>query len=578
MSFRNRPVLDRKHRPRWQDELRTQQLVVAGFALAIAVALGIFGATVWGSYYETHLRPVANVNGTGYDRAQLTAREHVLTAQLTSQAVDLQGQLGGARDSIIQQQIQAISLQLSSLTGDATSSLVEGAVLRDRADELGISVGPEEVDAEIAARRNLPERLRLSLIAINALPDDAEPGAEPIDEDFARAEEEAQAALGRVEGGEDFAAVATELSDDFTAQAGGNLGPVEADDPAYGDYFAAAAAADAEPGTIAGPIKTERGYAIVKLESRVDAGPNEALTQLLRENGVDDEMYRSFVRDELLREAYRTYFGEEVIVSPQPQRRVAQIEIAPVQGTPVSQERARHVLIQPIPDAQDQSVATDEQWAAALAKASEVRERLIAEDADWFAIAAEESADPGSKDRGGDLGWFDPNAAGFVPEFSDALAELEEGEVSEPVRTAFGYHLIQVIGSRTSPAEQAAELVTGLRDDPDSFATVAKQVSEDADTVQKGGEIGWVATYELDPVLEDAIFALDGEGAISEPITGSDGAIHIYRLLEISDSREVEADRLEKIRDAGFDRWLEGIKEPATIWVDPQFASSTVAG
>ena len=44
MSFRNRPVLDRKHRPRWQDELRTQQLIVAGSALAIAVAVGIFAA------------------------------------------------------------------------------------------------------------------------------------------------------------------------------------------------------------------------------------------------------------------------------------------------------------------------------------------------------------------------------------------------------------------------------------------------------------------------------------------------------------------------------------------------------
>jgi len=39
MSFRNRPVLDRKHRPRWQDELRTQQLIVASFAIAIAVAI-----------------------------------------------------------------------------------------------------------------------------------------------------------------------------------------------------------------------------------------------------------------------------------------------------------------------------------------------------------------------------------------------------------------------------------------------------------------------------------------------------------------------------------------------------------
>ena len=49
MSFRNRPVLDRKHRPRWQDELRTQRLIVAGFAIAIALALGIFGATAWSS-------------------------------------------------------------------------------------------------------------------------------------------------------------------------------------------------------------------------------------------------------------------------------------------------------------------------------------------------------------------------------------------------------------------------------------------------------------------------------------------------------------------------------------------------
>ena len=61
MSFRSRPVLDRKHRPRWQDELRTQQLIVVGFALAIALALGIFGAAAWNGYWETHFSPVATV-------------------------------------------------------------------------------------------------------------------------------------------------------------------------------------------------------------------------------------------------------------------------------------------------------------------------------------------------------------------------------------------------------------------------------------------------------------------------------------------------------------------------------------
>ena len=56
MSFRNRPVLDRKHRPRWQDELRSHQVIVAALTLAIGLALGIFGAIVRNSNHERHLR------------------------------------------------------------------------------------------------------------------------------------------------------------------------------------------------------------------------------------------------------------------------------------------------------------------------------------------------------------------------------------------------------------------------------------------------------------------------------------------------------------------------------------------
>ena len=51
MSFRSRPVLDRRHRPRWQDELRTQQLIVIAFAVAISLAIGIFGAAAWNGYW-----------------------------------------------------------------------------------------------------------------------------------------------------------------------------------------------------------------------------------------------------------------------------------------------------------------------------------------------------------------------------------------------------------------------------------------------------------------------------------------------------------------------------------------------
>src|SRR3990172_3340047 len=98
MSFRNRPVLGRKHRPRWQDELRTQQLTVAGFAIAIAVALGIFAATAWFNFYEGHLRPVAAVGEVTYSVDDLQGRMDAIGSELQARYLDLQDQLGGVRD------------------------------------------------------------------------------------------------------------------------------------------------------------------------------------------------------------------------------------------------------------------------------------------------------------------------------------------------------------------------------------------------------------------------------------------------------------------------------------------------
>ena len=225
-------------------------------------------------------------------------------------------------------------------------------------------------------------------------------------------------------------------------------------------------------------------------------------------------------------DAFRTHFEDEVVVSPTAQRRVAQIFIAAVTEAVVPQERARHVLIQPLPDADDQAAATEEEWAAALAEAEEVRDELSAEDADWFAIAEERSADTGSGARGGDLGWYDPANTGFVEEFSAVLADLEVGELSEPVRTEFGWHVIQKTGERTSPQAEAEELVEQLREDPDSFAEVATRLSEDHDTAREGGELGWVAPYQLDEALEEVVFALDEVGEISEPYDGASAGHH----------------------------------------------------
>ena len=575
MTLRSRPVLDRKHRPRWQDELRTQQLTVLGFAIAIAVAIGIFGAAAWNFYWEAHSRPVAAVAGTSFDRGDLNTRETILTMQLVAQLQELQEQItGGARDAILNQQIEQLNQSASTLTNDAIDSLVDGEVLASRASEFGVSVSDDDVDAEVARRLALRERVQANLILIAALPDDAAPESEPTDEQRATALEDAQAAKERVEGGEDFATVARDVSDDFTAESGGTMGWFEDGDVAYDEYFDALA--DAEAGDVVGPIETDRGAAIVQLVARREATGEGPLVALLRDNGISDEDYREYVRADLLDDAYREHFETEVVVSPAPQRRVAQIFIAPVSGTPVPQERARHILVQPDPDLENQEEATDAQWETARREAREVRELVLAEDADWDAIAEEHSDDTGSGANGGDLGWADPASSPYVPAFAAALDELEVGEVSPLVRTQFGYHVIQKTGERDSPMAEAEDIAAQLADDPDAFGDLARQYSEDAESASNGGELGWVARYQLGRMQEDAIFALGEVGEISPVVdAGADGIV-IYRLLETSESEEIDEERLDQIRQDGFERWLdEVVRNGVETWLDPQFETSS---
>jgi parvulin-like peptidyl-prolyl isomerase len=81
-------------------------------------------------------------------------------------------------------------------------------------------------------------------------------------------------------------------------------------------------------------------------------------------------------------------------------------------------------------------------------EAQEIYERLQA-GADFAELARTRSKDTGSGANGGDLGWFGRGA--MVGEFEDAAFSLEVGEISEPVQTEFGYHIIQVIARQELP-------------------------------------------------------------------------------------------------------------------------------
>ena len=108
-------------------------------------------------------------------------------------------------------------------------------------------------------------------------------------------------------------------------------------------------------------------------------------------------------------------------------------------GAPVQQTRARHILIR---------VGDNLGDAEARNRIQDLRTRIAA-GADFGEIAKQNSAD-GSAGRGGDLGWILPGDT--VPDFEQAMNSLKPGELSQAVRSPFGYHLIQVMERRQDAA------------------------------------------------------------------------------------------------------------------------------
>jgi peptidyl-prolyl cis-trans isomerase SurA len=108
-------------------------------------------------------------------------------------------------------------------------------------------------------------------------------------------------------------------------------------------------------------------------------------------------------------------------------------------GEPIIEQQlhVRHILITPNEVMDDQ---------AAQQKIQRIRDRIVAGD-DFGAVAKAVSDDSGSKNDGGDLGWSGPGS--FAPEFQAVADSIAQNTVSQPFRTRFGWHILEVLGRRT---------------------------------------------------------------------------------------------------------------------------------
>ncbi|RUO68311.1 peptidylprolyl isomerase SurA [Idiomarina ramblicola] len=116
------------------------------------------------------------------------------------------------------------------------------------------------------------------------------------------------------------------------------------------------------------------------------------------------------------------------------------------QTVEVQEVKARHILIKP-------SVILSDNKAKEML--NQYREQVASGEKSFAELAREHSADPGSASRGGDLGWARPDK--YAPEFKQKVETIDANTISEPFRTQFGWHIVEVTERRTQDATQESK-------------------------------------------------------------------------------------------------------------------------
>lgn len=216
-----------------------------------------------------------------------------------------------------------------------------------------------------------------------------------------------------------------------------------------------------------------------------------------------------------------------------------------------SDVRASHILVK------CSETALPKDTLEAYAKIMKIRARILKGE-DFTKVAGEKgiSDDPSAKDNKGDLGYF--TALQMVYPFETAAYTTKVGDVSMPVRTRFGYHIVKVHDVRKArgevsvshimvktPANMSKEdsttAVTKINEiynklkSGENFETMATQFSDDRASGKKGGELPWFGTNKMPIEFEDAAFGLKNKGDFATPIKTQYG----WHIIKLNDKKSL---------------------------------------
>ncbi|HYF02783.1 MAG TPA: peptidylprolyl isomerase [Patescibacteria group bacterium] len=233
--------------------------------------------------------------------------------------------------------------------------------------------------------------------------------------------------------------------------------------------------------------------------------------------------------------------------------------------------------------------ATNSAKENALNLARRIRDSIM-NGGDFADFARRNSADPGSATAGGDLGWFDKGK--LMPEYEKAAYSLTQNEISQPVETPFGFHIIQLIDKRKDAVntrhillkvgqsgddmQRAQDSLLDFKrrvENGESFEALAKQYSDDQQTRAFGGSLGKIEITRLPPDLKSKIEALpDGGMTDIMPYNGdpTKTAFHImYKkgvIPEHKTTLESDFKRIEQVatvykQNKMYEEWMASLRK-----------------
>jgi peptidyl-prolyl cis-trans isomerase SurA len=338
-----------------------------------------------------------------------------------------------------------------------------------------------------------------------------------------------------------------------------------------------------ETGVRADDLQVDRTVQMIAEQNRLSMTEFRAA---LERQGVSYEKFRDDIRNEILISRLREREVDSKI-------QVAESEIdnflQEVQSGAAgpAQFNIAHILVR-VPEN-----ASPEQIEARRRRAADALAR-VRSGADFSEVAVSFSDAPDAL-QGGNMGWRDQDR---LPElFSETLARLKPGEVSDILRSPAGFHLLKLndrrgggggafvveqthvrhilarVGDLVSEAE-ARRKIALLRTrivQGANFAEIARLNSDDTASAQRGGDLGWIVPGDLVPEFERAAAALK-PGELSEPVRTGFG-FHLIEVIarrtaDLSvDRKRLEARKVlrERRSDESYEEWLRQLRDRAYV-------------